>query len=129
MITDDQATDEEASNVIPMVLLIGMSLVGAVCLSVGSLRGGLRWSELLSAAGCIALGIGFVAIGLFELEWLEQIIGIFGGCYTFFIQWIWASEGSLSDAIGRRRAARVWVAIGFPTFIWGCLMGLSLVSF
>lgn len=66
MIPDDRATGDEASNVIPITLFIGMSLVGVVCLSVGCLRGGFVWPEFLSAAVCLALGIGFVAIGLLD---------------------------------------------------------------
>jgi hypothetical protein len=113
---------EGSFSAITLALLFSMSLVGVVCLSAGCLRRGFSWYEVLCAASCVALGIGFVAIGLLEIDWLEQIIGIFGGCYVFFIQWMWASDGSLSDSIGRRRAAVVWVVIGFPTFIWGCLM-------
>ena len=69
---------EGSSSAIPPALLVGMSLVGVVCLSIGCLRRGFSWYDVLSATGCMALGIGFVAIGLLEIEWLERIIGIYG---------------------------------------------------
>jgi len=36
--------------------------------------------------------------------------------------------GSLSDSdlLGRRGATTVWVLLGFPTFVFGCLLGLRL---
>jgi hypothetical protein len=100
VIPDDRATGDESSNVIPMAVLIGIALVGVVCLSVGCLRGGFGWSEVLSAAGCLSLGIGFVAIGLLELEWLQQIIGLF----CWLLRLLHPMDlGQRGDPVGRDR--------------------------
>ncbi len=63
-----------------------------------------------------------------EIEWLEQIMGFMDGLFGGLVQWSWASEGTLSDTIGRHRAKVVWVAIGFPGIIVGCSMALRITS-
>jgi hypothetical protein len=98
---------------------------------VGATRHGLDGKSLLAAGGCLVTGIGFVAIGLLELEWLERVIGLVDGIRSGLTQWFWTSWfGSLSDSdyVGRRRARVIWVVIGFPIFIWGCLLGLRIMD-
>ena len=76
-------------------------------------------------------GVGFVAIGLLELEWLERVIGFADGIFSGLVQWFWTSwSGSLSDSelVGRRGATVIWVVIGVPIFVWGCLMGLRIID-
>jgi hypothetical protein len=109
------------------VLILGMVLAGATCLAIGGVRYGLGWRSALSAASCLAAGIGFVAVGLMEIEWLEKVIGFVDGLFSGLAQWFWASDGTLSDTIGRHRATVVWVVIGFPCFIVGCLMALRII--
>src|SRR5262249_2592707 len=104
--------------------LLGMVFVGLICLVVGGARQRLEWKSALSAVGCLSAGIGFVAIGLLELEWLERIIGFVDGIFSGLAQWFWTSwHGSLSNSelVGRRGATVIRVAIGLPVFVWGCL--------
>jgi hypothetical protein len=111
--------------------LVGMVAVALVCFFIGSLRHGFAWKPTLAAGGCWLTGIGFVAIGLLELEWLERIIGFTDGVWSGLAQWFWTGwSGSLSDLelIGRRGATVIWVGIGFPIFVWGCLLTLRIVE-
>jgi hypothetical protein len=111
--------------------LLGMLLVGVVCVVVGLLRHGLDWRSLLTAGGCLIMGIACLAVGLLELEWLERLIYytdlVYNGCYA----WLWFSRNdailSDSDQLGRRGATVVWVVIGLAIFTWGCLTGLRII--
>jgi hypothetical protein len=79
----------------------------------------------------LVAGIGFVAIGLLELEWLERVIGLVDGIWSGFVRWCWKSwYGSLSDSelVGRRGATVFWVVIGFPIFVGGCLIALRVIA-
>jgi hypothetical protein len=108
-----------------------MVVIALGCLLFGCLRSGFEWKTVLAACGSLATGIGFVAIGLMELEWLERVIGFVGGIFSGLVQWLWTSwYGDLSDSdwVGRRGAAVIWVVIGLPTFVWGCLLALRIVE-
>jgi hypothetical protein len=123
---------EEPSGPFARALIATMTVAGVICLAIGGVRDGLTWRSGLSATALMALGIGFVAVGLLELEWLERLIGFIGffeGPFGGPAQWFWASDGSLSDSIGRRRATALWVMVGFPLFIAGCLLALRVISF
>ena len=52
-----------------------------------------------------------------------EVIGFVDGLFSGLAQWFWASDGTLSDTIGRHRATVVWVVIGFPCFIVGWFDG------
>src|SRR5262249_52367400 len=111
--------------------VLGMVLVALVCLFVGCLRHGSDWKRILVAGGYLVTGLGFVAIGLLELEWLERVIGFVDGIVSGLVQWFWTSWcGSLSDSelVGRRGAAMIWVVLGFPIFVWGCLKALGVIG-
>jgi hypothetical protein len=130
-----RSTSEESSGIVPIWVLIGMTLVGIVSLIIGCLQRGFAWYEVLTATSALATGIGFVAIGLLEIEWLERIIGFFGiffgflgGLLSGLIQWFWSSDGTLSDSVGRHRAAVYWVVIGSFLFLFGCLMALRIIA-
>lgn len=128
--TDSDDSPSEQAGSVGLWFVVGMAVIASVCLLVGALRGGLDWKHHLAAGGCLATGIGFVAIGLLELEWLERIIGFVDGLFSGLVQWFWtSSSGSLSDSelFGRRGATVIWVVIGVPAFVWGCLMALRIV--
>jgi hypothetical protein len=111
--------------------IVGLAVVAAACLVVGCFRHGFGWRIVLATAACLGTGIAFVAIGLLELEWLERIIGFVDGVFAGVVQWLWTGWfGTLSDSelVGRRGATVIWVALGLPIFVWGCLMGLRLVT-
>jgi hypothetical protein len=119
---------EESTGAVARWFILGLVVVAVVCLLVG-LRHGFEWKSVLAAGGCLTAGIAFVAIGLLELEWLERIVGFVDGLFSGLAWWFWSREGSLSDSewLGRRGATVVWVLIGMPVFVWGCLMALRLV--
>jgi len=105
-----------------------MAVIGLACLLTGLVRHGFEWTSFLGAFGCLATGIGFVAIGLLELEWLERIIGFLDGIISGICQYFWTTQfGTVSDYFGRRQATVIWVTFGVPIFIWGCLVGLHIV--
>jgi hypothetical protein len=123
-------SSSEKTGVVAQWFIIGMVAVAVVCLVVGSVRNEFDWQSTLAASGCMVMGIGFVAIGLLELEWLERIIGFTDGLFSGLTQWFWTSwSGSLSDSesVGRRGATVIWVGMGFLVFGWGCLLGLRVV--
>ncbi len=123
-----QQSGEESPGAIPCLVLVGISLVGVVCLAIGGLRRGLAFHEILAVAGCIATGIGFIAAGLFEIEWLEKVVDFLSDFLVAGLaRWFWGTDGTLSETIGRRRAAVVWMAIGFPVFTLGCLMACRIL--
>ena len=129
----DPADDSpsEPTGGVSQWFVLGMVLVALVCLLVGALRHGFNWVNILAAGGCLVTGIGFVAIGLLELEWLERVIGFVDGVLSGLVQWFWTSWfGNLSDSelVGRRGATVIWVVLGFPLFVGGCLMALRLIE-
>src|SRR5262245_18966110 len=99
-----------------------MAVVAIACVAFGCQRSGFQWRIVLAATGCLVTGIGFVAIGLLELEWLERVIGFVDGIFSGLVHWLWAGwHGTLSDSelVGRRRASVIWVVLGVPIFAWG----------
>ena len=120
---------EDSSHRLAKWVLWSMTLIGVFCLFVGWFRLGLDWRGAVSATSCLAGGIGFVAIALLELEWLERIIGFLDGLFTGLVQWFWTSDGTLSDHLGRRHASVIWGLIGFPLFVAGCLIALRIIGF
>jgi hypothetical protein len=112
-------------------VVAGLAVLGLSCVLLGCLRHGWEWRSVLAACAALAAGVGFVAIGLLELEWLERVIGFTEGIVSGLFQWFWTSwHGSLSDSewLGRRGAAVVWVVFGVPAFVWGCLLALRIVG-
>jgi hypothetical protein len=109
-----------------------MVVVALACLLFGCLRHGFAWKSVLTATSCLVMGIGFVAIGLLELEWLERVIGFADGLFSGLVQWFWFSwRGSWSESewAGRHRARGYWVAIGVLVFLGGCLSGSRVLDF
>jgi hypothetical protein len=105
---------------------------GLICLVLGGVMHKHDWPSFFTAVSFLVLGIGFLAIGLLELEWLERIIGFAEGIYTGLWQWFRTSwNGTLSDneLIGRRGATVIWVTIGFPVFVIGCFLALGWIKF
>ena len=64
----------EPTSALALSLVLGMSVIGLVCLVVGFVHHGFAWGSASEAAACLSLGVAFVAIGLLELEWLEKIV-------------------------------------------------------
>lgn len=129
--TDRADTSSEKAGTAALWFIMGMVAVAVLCLLMGSLRHGFDWRSTLSASGCLLTAIGSVAIGLWEWEWLERLMGFTGGLFSGLVQWFWMNWfGSLSDSelVGRRGATVIWVSIGFLVFVWGCLLGLRVVS-
>jgi hypothetical protein len=127
----DADSQPESSGGAAFWFVVGMIVVAVVCLIVGLARHKVDGPTLLAAVGCMVTGIGFVAIGLLELEWLEQLIGFVDGVFSGLTQWCatsWYGTLSDSESVGRRGATVIWVVIGFPVFVWGCLMGLRVVE-
>jgi hypothetical protein len=100
--------------------LLGMVVVGLVCLFIGLLHDGLDWKNLLPASACMVTGIGLIAFGVLELEWLERMLAFVFVGYIFWdaVNWFWT----------RRRALLIWGAIGVGLFAWGCLLSLRVVD-
>ncbi len=122
---------QEQGGGIAAWFLGALALIACACLVAGCVRHGFAWKSVLAAAASLAAGIGFVAIGLLELEWLERVIGFVDGIFAGLWQWCWTSwHGTLSDneLIGRRGAQVIWVVLGVPVFAWGCLMALRIVN-
>src|SRR5262245_53766133 len=103
--------------------LLGMAAVGLGCLLAGCFRGGLAWWPLLEACGSRLMGIGCVAGGLLEREWLGRVSDIADGFIPGLgrLFW-WQGNDSLSEStlLGRRGARVVWLLFGLPVFAWGC---------
>jgi preprotein translocase subunit Sss1 len=128
---DDEETTP-GNSPIALWFLAGMAIVGIVCFVIGIVRHGFDWRNAWQAGSSLTVGIGFLAIGLLELEWLEKIIGftdgISSGLYGLF--W-WSWRGSLSDSelLGRRGATTIWVLVGMGTFAFGCVVALRVFEF
>jgi hypothetical protein len=131
-IDPDDEDSTPGSSLIALGFLAVMAIVGIACFAIGIVRHGFDWHSAWQSGSSLTAGIGFLAIGLLELEWLEKIIGftegISSGLYGLF-WWNW--QGSLSDSelVGRRGATTIWVLIGMGTFVFGCLVGLRVFSF
>jgi hypothetical protein len=128
---NEAAPPQDQSGDVAPWFIAGMAVVALASLLMGCVRHGFAWPAVLAATGCLVTGTGFVAIGLLELEWLERIIGFVDGIFAGAVQWLWTGWfGTLSDSelVGRRGATVIWVAMGIPVFVWGCLMGLRIVT-
>ena len=128
---DAGETARESNDTLSRWILLGMPVIALGCLAAGSLRHGLEWRGVLAAAACLAAGIGFVAIGLLELEWLERIVGFAGGIWSGLAGWFWTTQsGTLSEdeLIGRGCARVIWVVCGVAAFIVGCLMAVRVIA-
>ena len=120
---------EDRNSGVGQWFVLLMALVGLACLVVGFVRHGFDLGNILAAVGSMITGIAFVAIGLLELDWLERIIGFADGLFTGVMWWFWTNQnGSLSESalFGRRGATVFWVGIGFPMFVWGCVVALRI---
>ncbi|HEV8062662.1 MAG TPA: hypothetical protein VGP68_22470 [Gemmataceae bacterium] len=130
----DPDDDDSTSGTSPVALcfLIFMVIVGIACFVIGIVRHGFDWNPAWQAGSSLTAGIGFLAIGLLELEWLEKIIGftdgISSGLYGLF-WWNWRGSLSDSELLGRRGATTIWVLVGIGTFVFGCLLGLRVFEF
>jgi hypothetical protein len=127
----DEDSPSEQSGGVGQWVVAGLAVVAVGCVLAGCLRHGWDWKSVLAACASLAAGVGFVAIGLLELEWLERVIGFVDGIVSGLLWWFWTSwHGTLSDSewFGRRGAAVFWVVIGVPVFVWGCLLALRVVG-
>jgi hypothetical protein len=125
-----EASEEESSSWLGAIVLLVMVLIAAGAIAWGCHRQGVVWKSVLAATTCFVTSIAFVFIGLFELEWLERIVGFVDGVYTGLAQRFWTSWfGTLSesDFVGRRRARVYWVIVGIVAFLAGCLFALGIV--
>ncbi|MFO0814969.1 MAG: hypothetical protein U0796_17240 [Gemmatales bacterium] len=109
------------------VLII--SLVALLCIVTGLMRNGFPGWSFLTIVACMLSGIGFVAIGIAaDFAWLEWVIGFADGIISGISGWFWTSQlGTLSENIGERGASVLWLLIGIPTYIAGCLMALGII--
>ncbi len=107
-----------------------MAFVGFISLLIGISLQEPDWRWLLQSVSCLVTGLGFVAIGLLEVEWLEHVIGFVDLIYSGVLGWIgikWFGTLSDSELVGRKRAVVIWVVCGFPIFVLGCLTALRVV--
>ena len=112
------------------LVLVAMILVGTAALGWGCHLNGFVWKNVLAAATCLVTGIAFMAIGLFELEWLERIVGFVDGILSGVIQWFWTRWfGTLSESefVGRSRARVIWVVFGTFAFLGGCALAAGIL--
>lgn len=122
----DDAPDEQTMS-IGLIFVLVLVLIAVACLVVGFVRKGMDWPTVLTSFVSLVTGIGFVAIGLLELEWLERVIGFVDGIFSGLSQYFWTTQmGSLDENIGRRGARVVWLMFGIPIFAWGCLLALRV---
>ncbi len=128
--TRPEAAEQESSAWPGVVVLLVMVALAAGIIAWGHHRHRLDWKNVLAAVSCFLTAIAFVAIGLFELEWLERIVGFIDGIASGLSQWVWTSWfGTLSesDFVGRRRARVIWVVFGIIAFLFGCVLALGVV--
>jgi hypothetical protein len=107
-----------------------MLLIAAGTIAWGCHRQGVVWRSILSAGGCFLAAIAAVAIGLFELEWLERIVGLVDDIFTGVTMWFrtsWFGTLSESEFVGERRARVYWVVIGVVTFLVGCVLAVGIL--
>jgi hypothetical protein len=127
---EPETGDEGPSFWLGAVVMLVMTLAAAGAIAWGCHRQGPVWQSVLSAASCFVTSIAFVFIGLFELEWLERIVGFVDGIISGISQFFWTSwSGTLSDSdfVGRRRARVYWVFFGMIAFLFGCLFALGIL--
>jgi hypothetical protein len=123
--------EEDAGTSLPGILvLLVMTSVAVAAVAWGCHRNGLVWRNVLAAASCLSAGIAFVAIGLFELEWLERLVGFADGIVSGVMYYFWTSWfGTLSDSefVGRTRARVIFLVFGPIVFLAGCVLALGLL--
>jgi hypothetical protein len=130
----DPADDslQQATSPVALSFVVGMAVIGLVCLIVGFVKHGSAFRNTSQAAASLTLGVACVAIGLLEVEWLEKIVDFAWVIYFGFTGWMWwgwsDSSGTLSDSewLGRRGATTVWMLFGIPIFVVGCLLALHV---
>jgi hypothetical protein len=122
---------EEESSLWPgAVVVLVIIFIAAGAIAWGCHRQGMVWKSILPAVSCFVAGIAFVCIGLFELEWLERIVGFVDGIYSGLMQFFWTSWfGTLSESefVGRQRARVYWAVFGVIAVIVGCLFALGIL--
>ncbi len=124
---DDE--DESSSWSFGQWLLLGLIVVALVCIVIGFVRHGAPGWSMLGIVACLVSGIGFIAIGIVaEFAWLEWIIGFADGIISGISGWFWTQLlGTWSENIGERGASVLWLLVGIPTYITGCLMALGII--
>jgi len=124
---DDQ--EESSSWSFGQWLMLGLIVVALLCIVIGLLRHGAPGWSMLGIVACLVSGIGFIAIGIVaEFAWLEWIIGFADGIISGISGWFWTQHlGTLSENIGERGASVIWLLVGIPTYITGCLMALGII--
>jgi hypothetical protein len=121
--------DSDPINWIGGLILLGMTLIAVLAVGWGCSRHGLVWRSVLGASVCLAAGVSSVAIGLFELEWLERIVGFVDAFFVLCTSWIllpWFGSLSDSELVGRQRARVIWGVTGAIVFSVGCLLALRI---
>jgi hypothetical protein len=125
-----ESAEEQSGSWLGPIVLVVMILFAAAAIAGGCYREGIVWKSILSAASCFVAGIAFVFIGLFEVEWLERLVGFVDGIVSGMMYWLWTGWfGTLSDSefVGRQRARVYWVVIGVITFLAGCVLALGIL--
>jgi hypothetical protein len=107
--------------------IVGMAVVGLICLIAGFFRREPESGALVRAVACLGTGIAFVAIGLLELEWLERIVAFVNAGILGWMGTMWYGSLSESELVGRSRAVFVWVGLGSLVFLCGCLIALRVI--
>jgi hypothetical protein len=125
-----EPAEEDSGFLLGTVVLSAMLLLAAGAIGWGCHRHGLVWRNVFAATSCFVTAAAFAFIGLFELEWLERIVGFVDGIVTGVTQLLWTSWfGTLSESefVGRHRARVYWVVFGIIAFVVGCFLALGIL--
>jgi hypothetical protein len=130
--SQDEAADENDSDSpsrLGVWFVIVLSLIGIGCLLAGSL-GQVDGRRMIAAIACVFLGLMNVAIGVLDLEWLEQALnrlGIAAEILSGSLRWLWQDPSqTVSDSpiLGRRGARVLWTLMGLVLLTAGCVIAL-----
>jgi hypothetical protein len=130
--SQDEAADEidsDAPTRLGVWFLIVLSLIGIGCLLAGSF-GQVDGRRMIAAIACVFLGLMNVAIGVLNLEWLEQALnrlGIAAEILSGSWRWLWqdpSQTASDSPFLGRRGARVLWTLMGLVLLTAGCVIAL-----